>query len=243
MVFNAVVALFGGIWNISNTSSFVLSGDNVQSITASNTSNKFLPYKNYYWNNTAFTPNNVKYVTSSPYNYLSFNHLSGGSDTTENAGLYYKKDVTTSYHQYTFTIVFQEPNSLTQIQTYAELPLVGTLIGNHAQYSIYHPPSGRQYLSGVTRTINQMRVITVAVSSTVTSSHGNGSYYMKVDNNTALTGSDYLFDTNTLYIIGSNSDGASSFRGKIFDVQIQNSMLTDAQITTLHTNLRTKYGF
>ena len=241
IIINPFVPLFGGIWNVSDSSSFVLSGDNVQSITASNTANKFLLYQNYFWNNSGFTSNTVKYIQSSPYNYLSFNHLLGGSNTSDNAGLYYKKDVTASYHQYTFTMVFTEPNSLTPTQTYADLPLLGQLTGVNGQYSIYHPPSGRLYSSGVTTNINELRVITVAVSSTVSSGHGNGSYYLKVDNNTALTGSDYLYDSSPIFIIGVNNEGMNSFRGKVFDIQIQNTMLSDAQITTLHNDLRMKY--
>ena len=85
--------------------------------------------------------------------------------------------------------------------------------------------------------------MTCAISSTVTSGSGNGSYYLKVDSNAAVSGTDFLFDTSTVFLLGSYTSGESTFRGKIFDVQIQNSMLSDAQITTLHTNLKTKYGF
>jgi hypothetical protein len=88
-----------------------------------------------------------------------------------------------------------------------------------------------------------MRVISVGISCSNSNGSGNGSYYIKVDNNTPFTGTDYLFANSSPVIIGMANDGSSSFRGKIFDIQIQNTLLSDSEIDTLHTNLRTKYTF
>jgi len=169
----------------------------------------------------------------------------GGTDTTENAGLTYKQDATLNYYNYTFTIVFEESNSLTPTQTYGVLPLFGAIAGDHAQYSLFHAGSGSRILSGVTRTVSQKRVMTVAVSSTYFDAWTNrGSYSLKVDDNATTTSNNAtLFRSAQQFMLGSSENGTASFRGKVFDVQIQDTRLSDADVSTLHTTLRSKYGF
>ena len=98
--------------------------------------------------------------------------------------------------------------------------------------------------SGTTAVINQMRVCSVSLKMsdlTTGNSAGYGNGSIKVDNNPTVTRNDN-FTAN--YLNGFILGGAYwSFRGRIYYVKISDKKLTESELVTLHTNLRTAYGF
>jgi hypothetical protein len=237
LTFNAVIPVIGGLWDPSIASTLTLSSNNITEFKSSNSTNKYIDYKNHYTTNAVTNTDNVKYVVSSP-SYLSFEHLTSST----HAGFYYKKNPSASYTEYTFTMVFQEPSILVA-ETYADLPSIGR-VGGTTNYETYHPPSGYAMNSGVSRVAGQKRVLTLSIKSSVTSGHGSGNQYMKVDNNTAVSATTMLYDNGyNGFWLGCNYSANGSFKGRIYYTQLLPTQLTDAQVSTLHTNLRSIYGF
>ena len=238
LTFSTPTPVLGGIWDPLVSSRLVLSGNNITDFISSNTTNKFTDYKTMYYNGTTLTNTDyVRYVVSSP-SYLSYEHLT----PTLQAGLYYKKNALASYTVYTFTMVFQEPSTLVS-QTYAELPSVG-YVGGSTTYITYHPPSGITLNSNISRVAGQKRVLTVSIKSNVTSGNGTGSMYFKIDNTTAVSTTTSLYENNLNgFFLGVNSDASGSFKGRIYYAQILPTQLTDTEVSTLHTNLKSTYGF